>query len=320
MKFATLRDGTLDGTLVLVSRDMARMVPAKDIAPTLQAALDNWEALEPALRARAAAAEAPDAPAFPVAQALSPLPRAYQWVDGSTYRAHNARMAQWIKKPLDPRWGQEPFMYQGASDHFLAPTDPFPAYDEAWGIDYEGELAIVTGRVAMGTKPADCAGAIRLVMLCNDISLRNLIPAELAKGFGFFQSKPASAFAPVAVTPDELGDAWRDCRLHGRLVSHVNGVQFGDPECSLMVHGFDELVAHVARTREVAAGTIIGGGTVAQDDDTRGTSCITERRVVEILREGEAKTPYLRAGDRVRLEVLDAAGRSVFGVIEQVVG
>ena len=317
MKLATLRTQHPDGELVLVSRDLSRMVRAADIAPTLQHALDDWDALRPALEERARAAEQPGAEAFAQRQAHSPLPRAYQWVDGSTYQAHNDRMSQWIGRPLDPRFGKEPFMYQGASDHFIPPTGDIAGFSEEWGIDYEGEIAIVTGPVPLGTTAAQAGSLIRLVLLCNDISLRNLIPPELSKNFGFVQSKATSSFAPVAVTPDELGTAWRDCRLHGRLVSIVNGDCFGDPEAGLMLHGFDELIAHVAKTRSLAAGSIIGGGTVADPDPARGTSCITERRVVELLRDGVAKTPYLRRGDRVRLEMLDEAGQSFFGAIDQ---
>ena len=317
MKLATLRTRHPDGELVLVSRDLSRMVRAADIAPTLQAALDDWDAVRPALEERARAAEQPGAAAFDQRQAHSPLPRAYQWVDGSTYQAHNDRMAQWIGRPLDPRFGKEPFMYQGASDHFISPTSDIAGFSEEWGIDYEGEIAIVTGPVPLGTPAARAGSFIRLVMLCNDISLRNLIPPELSKNFGFVQSKATSSFAPVAVTPDELGTAWRDCRLHGRLVSSVNGACFGDPQAGLMLHGFDELIAHVAKTRSLAAGSIIGGGTVADPDPARGTSCITERRVVELLRDGAATTPYLHRGDRVRLEMVDDAGQSIFGAIDQ---
>lgn len=319
MKLATLRTDRPDGELVVVSRDLTRMRRARDIAPTLQAALDDWASLAPLLADLARALEPGGGEAFDISRAHSPLPRAYQWCDGSTFMAHNDRMAKWIGKPVDPRFGKEPFMYQGASDAFLAPTDPIVGFSEEWGIDYEGEIAIITDNVPLGTTSAAAGGLIRLVMLCNDISLRNLIPPELSKGFGFVQSKPASSFSPIAVTPDELGDAWRDCRLHARLLSAVNGVSFGDPDAGLMLHGFDMLVAHAAKTRHLCAGTIIGSGTVADAAPGRGTSCVTERRIMEMLETGEARTPYLRDGDHVKLDMLDEAGASIFGAIEQMV-
>jgi fumarylacetoacetate (FAA) hydrolase len=318
MKLATLKNGKPDGELVIVSRDLARMARAADIAPTLQAALDDWSEIRPRLeeRSRELNAGGKSEP-FDSKRALSPLPRAYQWCDGSVYEAHMVRMAKWIGKPVDPRFFEEPWMYQGASDGFLAPTDDIPAATEEWGIDYEGEIAVVTTAVPYGATPAKAAGCIALAMLCNDVSLRNIIPPELSKGFGFVQSKPASAFSPVAVTLDELGGAWRESRLHGALHSWVNGVRFGDPDAGAMVHGFDKLIAHTARTRSLSPGTIIGSGTVANNDAARGTSCIAERRVMEILKDGAVTTPFLRHGDRVKLEMLDAGGNSIFGAIEQ---
>jgi fumarylacetoacetate (FAA) hydrolase len=226
-------------------------------------------------------------------------------------------MAKWINKPIDPRYYEEPAMYQGASDAFLAPTEDIPALSEDWGIDYEAEIAVITDRVPYAVKPEAAGAHIVLLMLCNDVSLRNLIPPELSRGFGFVQSKPASAFAPVAVTPDELGDAWHDWRLHGPVQSHVNGVLFGDPDAGPMVHGFDRLIAHAAKTRALGAGTIVGGGTVANDDPARGTSCITERRMLETFQHGEPRTPFLRFGDRVRIEMLGPDGTSIFGAIDQ---
>ncbi len=319
MKLATLRSTRPDGELVLVSRNLERMSRVGNIAPTLQAALDEWPRVRPLLKARyrdlVAGTDAVAEP-FNPDTVHSPLPRAYQWCDGSVYEAHNNRMSQWIKKPVDPRYYEEPAMYQGASDVFLAPTGDIPAGSEEWGIDFEGEVAVVTDAVPYGVKPAEAGAHIALVMLCNDVSLRNLIPAELARGFGFVQSKPSSAFSPVAVTPDELA-GWSDWRLHERLRCFVNGVLFGDADAGAMVHGFDRLIAHAAKTRALSAGSIVGGGTVANADPARGTSCITERRVVEILEHGEAHTPYLRYGDRIRIEMLDAAGHSIFGAIEQ---
>jgi fumarylacetoacetate (FAA) hydrolase len=319
MKLGSRRAGRLDGELVVVSRDLRRVASAADIAPTLQAALDDWDRLRPALEALSARVNegAVSSEPFEPDRMLSPLPRAYQWCDGSVYAAHAERMAEWIGKPVPDSYREEPWMYQGASDDFLAPMQDITAASEDWGIDYEAEIAVVTTRVPYGAAAGNAARCIALVMLCNDVSLRNLIPPELAKGFGFVQAKPASAFSPVAVTPDELGSAWRDCRLHGALLSFVNGVRFGEPDAGKMLHGFDRLIAHAAKTRALGAGTIIGGGTVADDDEARGTSCITERRVVETLRTGQAKTPYLRFGDRIRIEMLDARGASIFGAIEQ---
>jgi fumarylacetoacetate (FAA) hydrolase len=317
MKLATLRNGKPDGELVVVSRDLARCARVADIAPTLQAALDDWTTLRPRLEDRYRALNQGGGEPFDQSKALSPLPRAFQWCDGSVYEAHMLRMSKWIGKPPEAHFHQEPWMYQGASDGFLAPTEDIPAGSEDWGIDYESEIAVITTRVPYGATPAQAGAAIALVMVCNDVSLRNLIPPELAKGFGFVQSKPASSFAPVAVTLDELGTAWRDFRLHGRLRSFVNGTLFGDPDAGAMVHGFDRIVAHAAKTRALSAGTIVGGGTVANEDPARGTSCITERRVLETFATGKPVTPFLRFGDRVRIEMLDDNGHSIFGAVDQ---
>ncbi len=320
MKLATLRSGSADGELVVVSPDLSQMIRVRDIAPTLQVALDDWCRLRPLLEERyktLAAGQAPGAEVFDQTRAHSPLPRAYQWCDGSTYFAHMERMTRWRNMEPSELYVLEPFMYQGASDGFLAPTDDIPAASEEWGIDYEAEVAIITDLVPYGTEAAEAGRHIVLVMLCNDVSLRNLIPHELSKGFGFVQSKPASAFSPVAVTPDELGEAWHDWRLHLPLRSWVNGTLFGEPDAGEMLHGFDRLVAHVARTRSLSAGTIVGGGTVANRDSRRGTSCIIERRMLEQMTHGEPQTPLLRYGDRVRMEMLDDAGKSIFGAIDQ---
>jgi len=319
MKLATLRTASPDGELIVVSRDLARMASAADIVPTLQAALDQWDTAAFKLAELYGVLNAGEGEPFDARRTHSPLPRAFQWCDGSVYEAHMLRMAKWIGKPVDPRYYDEPWMYQGASDAFLGPRDDIPAGSEDWGIDYEGEIAVVTTGVPYGASPWQAGDAIALIMLCNDVSLRNLIGPELSKGFGFVQSKPASAFAPVAVTPDELGDAWRNFRLHRRLRSYVNGTLFGDPDAGEMLHGFDRLIAHAAKTRALSAGSIIGSGTVANNDPARGTSCITERRVIEQLTTGTMQTPYLRYGDRVRLEVLDERGNSIFGTIEQTV-
>lgn len=319
MKLATLRSSRPDGELVLVSRDLSRMARAADIAPSLQAALDNWAELRPRLEARFEALQSGREKSEPFDQrrAHSPLPRAYQWCDGSVYPGHNQRMAKWSNKALDPRWYQEPWMYQGMSDGFLAPTDDIPAQSEDWGIDYEGEIAVVTGAVPYAATAEEAGRAILLVMIANDVSLRNLIGPELSKGFGFVQSKPASAFSPVAATLDEVARWWRDCRLHRPLVSHVNGEKHGDPDAGEMAHGFDRLIAHIAKTRTLGPGSIIGSGTVSSLDEARGTSCLAERRVIESLAKGQPSTPWLRFGDRVRIEMFDESGSSIFGAIDQ---
>ncbi|MBR0859105.1 fumarylacetoacetate hydrolase family protein [Bradyrhizobium liaoningense] len=318
MKLATLQNGMTDGELVVVARDLASFASVKDIAPTLQAALDDWHMLRPRLEERYRALNGgTGGKPFDPASVHSPLPRAFQWCDGSVYEPHMQRMAKWIGKPPEPRFFEEPWMYQGASDGFLSPMEDIRAESEDWGIDYESEIAVITTKVPYAASVKRAGESIALVMLCNDVSLRNLIPAELAKGFGFVQSKPASAFSPVAVTLDELGAAWRDCRLHGRVHSYVNENLFGDPDAGAMVHGFDRIVAHAAKTRALSAGSIIGGGTIANDDLERGTSCIAERRVLETFACGKPITPYLRFGDRVRIEMFGDDGRSIFGAIHQ---
>jgi fumarylacetoacetate (FAA) hydrolase len=322
MKLASLRTSNRDGELVVVSRDLTSMVRAREIAPTLQWALDNWAATMPRLAERYRRLnerQEAHAEAFTEAMAHSPLPRAFQWCDGSVYLAHAERMAQWTGSPVADRFTSEPWMYQGASDNFLGPTENIVAGSEDWGIDYEAEIAVVTTDVPYGATPARGAEAIALIMLCNDVSLRNLIPPELAKGFGFVQSKPASAFSPVAITPEELGDSWTDWRVHGRVSSYVNGILYGDPDAGEMLHGFDRLIAHVAKTRALAAGSIIGSGTIANIDPLHGTSCLVERRVLETLEHGAAITPFLHFGDTVRIEMRDRNGGSMFGAIEQTV-
>ncbi|TAK81997.1 MAG: FAA hydrolase family protein [Betaproteobacteria bacterium] len=320
MKLATLRDGSRDGELVVVSRDLRSMLRAGAVAHTLQGALDRWSDAAPRLASLYDAlnkGKAPGIEPFDPRQAMSPLPRAYQWCDGSVFVAHMERMSKWRNLPVPEDFTKSPYMYQGASDGFLGPMEDVPAVSEEWGIDYEAEVAVVTDAVSYGCNAREGGQHIALVMLCNDVSLRNLIPPELAKGFGFVQSKPASSFSPVAVTPDELRGAWQDFRLHLPLRSYVNGTLFGDPDAGAMVFGFHELMAHVAKTRSLTPGSIIGSGTVASRDDSRGTSCVIERRVKEILAHGEPRTAFLKFGDRVRIEMLDASGASVFGAIDQ---
>ena len=321
MKLATLKDGTRDGTLIVVSRDLKHAIKADDIAPTLQAALDDWDYASPQLTDRYDALNrAPGNRTFDFdpKQCASPLPRAYQWADASAYVSHVEllRKARGADMPKSSR--SDPLMYQGGSDAFLGPCDDILLESEDWGIDLEGEIALITGDVPMGI-PAKKAGEhIRLLLLANDVSLRNLVPAELAKGFGFFQSKPCSAFSPVAVTADELGPAWDGGKLNLPLVVQVNGELLGHPNAGVdMTFEFPRLIAHAAKTRPLAAGTIIGSGTVSNADRGAGSACIAEKRALEVIATGEPATPFLKFGDRVRIEMFDAAGKSIFGAIEQ---
>ena len=330
MKLATRDNGSRDGELVVVARDLSRCVAVPEIARTLQAALDAWSAARPSLSAIADELDAKRMPAVPFdpARAMAPLPRAYQWADGSAYVNHVELVRKARGATMPPEFWTDPLMYQGASDHMLGACEDIVLADEAWGIDFEAEVAVVTDDVPMGTSAADAARHIVLLMLVNDVSLRNLIPGELAKGFGFLQSKPASAFSPVAVTPDELGGAWRDGKVHLPLLSHLNGRPFGRPNAGIdMTFDFTALIAHVARTRDLAAGSIVGSGTVSNKENGGpgrpaavggvGYSCIAEQRTVETLTGGKALTPFMRFGDRIRIEMLDGGGRSVFGAIDQ---
>ena len=321
MKLATLRDGNRDGQLLVVSRDLTRALPVPQVARTLQAALDDWARVAP--RLEQVALELEDGRArgsfpFQSTQVLAPLPRAHHWVDGSAYVNHVELVRKARGAEMPPSFWTDPLVYQGGSDDFLAPTADVPVPDEEFGIDLEAEVAVVTDDVAMGTAAAEARGRIRLVMLVNDWSLRNLIPAELAKGFGFYQSKPATSFSPVAVTPDELGDAWDGGKLHLPLVSHVNGQLLGRPEAGVdMTFDFPRLIEHVTRTRRLGAGAIVGSGTVSNYDRSRGSSCLAERRMLEQVEHGRATTPFLSFGDRVRIEMFDREGRSIFGAIDQ---
>ena len=320
MKLATLKVGGRDGQLVVVSRDLARCTDAP--ITTLQKALDDWRSAAPALAAVQVALEA-DAAAgrpFTSAQAHSPLPRAYAWCDGSAYLSHMKRVRKSRGAEMPESFRDDPLMYQGGSDTFIGPCDPIVIADPAWGIDFEAEVAIVTDDVPMGVSAADAARHIVLVMICNDVSLRNLIPAELAKSFGFFQSKPSSAFSPVAVSPDELGSAWDGGKVSLPLRVDYNGKRFGTCDAGRdLSFDFPRLIAHAAKTRALGAGTIIGSGTVSNEDEAVGGSCLQEARVIETIRDGRATTPFMSFGDTVRIEMLDGAGQSIFGAIEQTV-
>jgi len=321
VKLATLRRGGRDGRLVLVSRDLSRCVLVPGIAPTMQAALDDWTTVAPRLAERAAAldlsATSADVMPFDPAQCAAPLPRAYQWVDGSAYVNHVELVRKARGAEMPASFWTDPLVYQGGSDDLLGARDEVPFADEAWGIDLEAEIAVITDDVPFGTG-AEAAGAhIKLVTLVNDWSLRNLIPGELAKGFGFYQSKPATSFAPVAVTPDELGPAWRDCKVHLPLVSRINGADFGRPDAGTdMTFNFAQLIAHVTKTRRLGAGAILGSGTVSNYDRSRGASCLAEKRTLEQIESGSPRTPFLKFGDRVSIEMLGADGRNIFGTLD----
>ena len=323
MKLGTLKEGGRDGTLVVVSRDLSQAVRAHDIAPTLQFALDDWATAEPLLRRLAADLEANKVEgsfAFDPAKAAAPLPRAYQWADGSAYVVHVelVRKARGVEMP--PSFWTDPLMYQGGSDSFIGPRDDIEMGDEAWGIDFESEIGVIVDDVPMGVTPQQARGHIKLVTILNDVSLRNLIPGELNKGFGFFHGKPATAFAPVAVTPDELGPAWDGAKLNLPMLSTYNGQLFGRPNAATdLTFDFGQLIAHAAKTRQLEAGTVVGSGTVANRDAAVGCSCIAERRVRETLDGGKPVTPFMKFGDRIRIEMLDAKGRSIFGAIDQTV-
>ncbi len=326
MKLASLNHGR-DGRLVVVSSDLSRYAAATGVAATLQAALDDWEEAAPKLEALASDLESGGGEAFDPAQCSSPLPRAYQWADGSAYVNHVELVRKARGADMPQSFWTDPLIYQGGSDSFIGPREPILAASEDWGIDFEAEVAVVTGDVPMGVSPQDAAGHVRLLMIVNDVSLRLLIPGELAKGFGFFQSKPSSAFSPVAVTPDELGAAWQDAKVHLPLLSFLNGEAFGKPEAGIdMTFDFGQLIAHAAKSRPLAAGTIIGSGTVSNKlddgpgkpiaDGGVGYSCIAEIRTIETIESGAPKTAFLKFDDQVRIEMLDANGDSIFGAID----
>jgi fumarylacetoacetate (FAA) hydrolase len=323
MKLATLKDGTRDGQLVVVSRDLRTAAIADAVVGTLQRALDDWTFYAPQLldlydslnqgRARHAFP-------FDPKSCMAPLPRAFQWADGSAYVNHVelVRRARGVEMP--PEFWTDPLMYQGGSDDFIGPTDDIVCASEAFGIDFEAEIAAITSDVPMTAKPDEALKSVRLLMLVNDVSLRNLIPAELAKGFGFFQSKPATAFSPVAITPDELGDAWREGRVHRPMTVHWNGKKVGQPDCGIdMVFHFGQLIAHAAKTRNLRAGSIVGSGTISNKDAKRGYGCIAEKRCLETIEHGAPQTEFMKFGDSVKIEIFDAAGKSIFGAIDQAV-
>jgi fumarylacetoacetate (FAA) hydrolase len=321
MKLATLKDGTRDGQLAVVSRDLKTAVMADGIAVTLQRALDDWQFIAPQLERLyndLNAGRAHRTFDFDPRRCMAPLPRAYQWADGSAYVNHVELVRKARNAEMPASFWHDPLMYQGGSDDFIGPTDDIVLASEDWGIDFEGEVAVITDDVSMGATAEQAAAHIRLLMLVNDVSLRNLIPAELAKGFGFLQSKPASAFSPVAVTPDELGPAWQDGKVHLPLRVTWNGVLVGQPHAGTdMVFSFPQLIAHLTKTRNARAGSIIGSGTVSNKDRSKGYSCIAEQRCLDMIEHGEAKTPFMKFGDTIRMEMLDAAGHSIFGAIDQ---
>ncbi len=320
MKLASLKQGR-DGRLIVVSRDLTRAIAADGIAPTLQVALDTWERSAP--RLDKLYRELNDGTpvgsfAFRPQDCAAPLPRAFQWADGSAYVTHVELVRKARGAVMPPSFWTDPLMYQGGSDSFVGATDDIVAGDEAWGIDFEGEVAVITGDVPMGISAARALPQIHLLMLVNDVSLRNLIPKELEKGFGFFQSKPATAFSPVAVTPDELGSHWKDGKVHLPLHVELNGERFGSPDAGVdMTFSFGQLIAHAATTRELEAGSIIGSGTISNSDRSAGSACLAERRMLETIDEGKPKTPFMRFGDRIRMEMKLPNGQSIFGAIDQ---
>jgi fumarylacetoacetate (FAA) hydrolase len=319
LKLATLADGTRDGSLVVVDPSGSRFADASQVARTLQAALDDWGLLEPRLQRISRALTSLELEGEPLdfERLTAPLPRAYEWVDGSAFLSHVVRVRKARNAEPPETLRTDPLVYQGGSGVLLGPRAPMVLPDAAWGLDFEGELCVVLGDVPLGVGAAEVASQIRLFMLANDITYRNLVPNELAKGFGFFQSKPATAFSPFAVTPDELGDAYRDGRVHLRLRCLLNGNLVGDPDAGEMHFSFFDLVAHIARTRAFCAGTILGSGTVSNEAEERGITCLAELRARETIAEGKPRTPFLVPGDRVRIEMLAAHGQSLFGAIEQ---
>ena len=320
MKLATLRDGTRDGRLLVVRRDGEVGTPSPGTWPTLQRAIDDWAAAEPALRALSDELDrgALDGSPIDPVRLGAPLPRAYEWIDGSAFLNHVILVRKARKAEPPPTLRSDPLIYQGGSGDMLGPRDPIELHDPAWGLDYESEVCVILDDVPLGTQASDAHRHVRLVMLANDCTLRNLIPDELAKGFGFFQSKPATAFSPFALTPDELGDSWHGGRLHMRVRSTYNEQVIGDCDAGPEMHfSFFDLVQHLAKTRRFTAGTILGSGTVSNADRERGVSCLAERRMIETIEQGKPSTPFMKVGDRIVVEAVDAAGTSPFGQIDQ---
>ena len=321
MKLASLKAGGRDGTLVVVDKKLQHAVKVPEIATTLVHALENWAMAEHKLQSVAASLEAgkaKDAFKLNLGDLAAALPRAPQFVDGSAYLAHVERVRKARGAEMPPSFLDDPLMYHAVSDGFLAPTEPIRMASEDYGIDFESEVGVVVDDVPMGVSPVDAAQHIKLVLLINDVSLRNLIPDELAKGFGFLQSKPRSTLSPVALTPDELGPAWIGNKLHLPLITHLNGQKFGAPEAGVdMQFDFGRLVSHAAKTRPLAAGSIVGSGTIANQDESKGSSCLAEKRVLEVIKTGKAVTPFMKFGDSVRIEMLDKSGATLFGAIEQ---
>ncbi|MCK7631711.1 fumarylacetoacetate hydrolase family protein [Shewanella sp. JNE10-2] len=321
MKLASYNNGRRDGQLMLVSRDLTKTVAVPAIAHTMQQLLDGWDLLRPQLQELYDALNEgmlDNAQAFDEAKCLSPLPRAYQWADGSAYVNHVELVRKARGAEMPETFWTDPLFYQGGSDSFIAPKADIPLASEDWGIDFESEIAVITDDVPMGVSTDNAAKHIKLLMLVNDVSLRNLIPGELAKGFGFFQSKPSSSFSPVAVTPDELSVRWEDSKVHLPLITSLNGELFGRPNAGVdMTFNFSQLIAHVAKTRPLGAGAIIGSGTISNYDRSAGSSCLAEKRMLEVIAEGKATTPFMRFGDTVRIEMLDDNGVSIFGSIDQ---
>ena len=318
MKLATIDNASRDGELIVVSRDNQRFLSAEGIASSLQVALDHWNDVSSGLSELSAKLDRGGGQPITEARLLSPLPRAYEWIDGSAYINHIVlvRKARGVEPPATLR--DDPLVYQGGSGHFLSPTADIEVVNPEYGYDFEAEVCVVLGDTPCGVKPSDASQHVRLLLLVNDISLRNLIPAELQKGFGFFVSKPASAFAPFAITPDELGDHWRDGRVHLPLISRLNGQLFGKPSAGVDMHfSFFDLIAHITQTRSFTAGTILGSGTVSNFDSTRGCSCLQEKRMLEKIADGKISTPFLKSGDRVQIEMFDDNGHSIFGGIDQ---
>lgn len=323
MKLATLKNNTRDGQLVVVNRTLTKAVAVSDIAPTMQFALDSWADISPKLNEVYQALNAGDVNGqfdFVETDCESPLPRAYQWADGSAYVNHVELVRKARNAEMPETFWTDPLMYQGGSDSFIGPRDDIPTASEDYGIDFESEVAVITDDVPMGASPDVAEQHIKLVMLVNDVSLRNLIPGELAKGFGFFSSKPSSAFSPVAVTPDELGDKWDGRKLHLPLTTHLNDELFGQPNCGVdMTFDFPTIVAHAAKTRPLGAGCIVGSGTISNYDRSAGSSCLAEKRMLEIIADGKPSTSFMKFGDKVRIEMFDDNGDSIFGTIDQTV-